>query len=174
MSAISLINPHAESIRRAQALLMNLGAAKGLADVRAAARGRGAARRRDVCACAHSCRVARNPRRRVAPGKGRRESGEGEKHAAPRLSHARALPRLARPLPQVLRTNLGPRGTLKMLVDGAGAVKLTKVRRGEARAVLCAPAPLRRIAATVLVLGGAWRGANVGYARATLRWNSEG
>jgi hypothetical protein len=37
-----------------------------------------------------------------------------------------------------------------------------------------APAPLRRIAATVLVLGGAWRGANVGYARATLRWNGEG
>ena len=48
MSAINLINPHAESIRRAQALLMNLGAAKGLADVRAAARGGGAARRRDA------------------------------------------------------------------------------------------------------------------------------
>ena len=34
--------------------------------------------------------------------------------------------------------------------------------------------PLRRIAATVLVLGGAWRGANVGYARAVLRWNADG
>ena len=58
MSALSLVNPNAESIRRAQALLMNIGAAGGLAGV--------------------------------------------------------------------MKTNLGPRGTLKMLVDGAGAVKLTK------------------------------------------------
>jgi len=35
-------------------------------------------------------------------------------------------------------------------------------------------APLRRIAATVLVLGGTWFGANAGYAKATLRWNAEG
>ncbi|CAM9630578.1 unnamed protein product [Phaeothamnion confervicola] len=32
----------------------------------------------------------------------------------------------ARGLQQVLRTNLGPRGTLKMLVGGAGQIKLTK------------------------------------------------
>ena len=29
-------------------------------------------------------------------------------------------------LQQVLKTNLGPRGTLKMLVGGAGQIKLTK------------------------------------------------
>jgi T-complex protein 1 subunit zeta len=29
-------------------------------------------------------------------------------------------------LQDVLRTNLGPKGTIKMLVDGAGQIKLTK------------------------------------------------
>lgn len=58
MSSLQLVNPHAEVIKRAAALAMNLAAAKGLAEV--------------------------------------------------------------------MKTNLGPRGTLKMLVDGAGAVKLTK------------------------------------------------
>jgi T-complex protein 1 subunit zeta len=29
-------------------------------------------------------------------------------------------------LQEVLRTNLGPRGTLKMLVDGSGQIKITK------------------------------------------------
>lgn len=33
MSAVQQINPHAESIRRAQALLINVGAAKGLQEV---------------------------------------------------------------------------------------------------------------------------------------------
>jgi chaperonin GroEL (HSP60 family) len=33
MSAINLINPHAESVRRAQALLINVNAAKGLQEV---------------------------------------------------------------------------------------------------------------------------------------------
>ena len=32
----------------------------------------------------------------------------------------------ARGLQSVLRTNLGPRGTLKMLVGGAGQIKITK------------------------------------------------
>ena len=32
----------------------------------------------------------------------------------------------ARGLGEVLKSNLGPRGTLKMLVDGAGGVRLTK------------------------------------------------
>lgn len=32
----------------------------------------------------------------------------------------------AQGLQEVLKSNLGPRGTLKMLVDGAGSVKLTK------------------------------------------------
>jgi T-complex protein 1 subunit zeta len=32
----------------------------------------------------------------------------------------------ARGLQQVLKTNLGPRGTLKMLVGGAGQIKITK------------------------------------------------
>jgi T-complex protein 1 subunit zeta len=32
----------------------------------------------------------------------------------------------AQGLQDVLRTNLGPKGTLKMLVDGAGQIKLTK------------------------------------------------
>ena len=32
----------------------------------------------------------------------------------------------ARGLAEVVKTNLGPRGTLKMLVDGSGQVKLTK------------------------------------------------
>ncbi len=32
----------------------------------------------------------------------------------------------ARGLQNVLRTNLGPRGTLKMLVGGAGQIKITK------------------------------------------------
>eukprot|EP01031_Cornospumella_fuschlensis_P032787 gene32787-39641_t len=32
----------------------------------------------------------------------------------------------AKGLQQVLRTNLGPRGTLKMLVGGAGQIKITK------------------------------------------------
>ncbi|CAM9776389.1 unnamed protein product [Choristocarpus tenellus] len=32
----------------------------------------------------------------------------------------------ARGLQNVLKTNLGPRGTLKMLVGGAGQIKLTK------------------------------------------------
>ena len=31
-------------------------------------------------------------------------------------------------LMDVMRTNLGPRGTIKMLVSGAGDIKLTKVR----------------------------------------------
>lgn len=58
MSAVNLVNPHAESLKRAQALMVNVTAAKGLQDV--------------------------------------------------------------------LKSNLGPRGTLKMLVDGAANVKLTK------------------------------------------------
>jgi hypothetical protein len=33
MSALSLVNPNAESIRRAQALLINVNAAKGLQEV---------------------------------------------------------------------------------------------------------------------------------------------
>ena len=33
----------------------------------------------------------------------------------------------AKSLMDLLRTNLGPRGTLKMLVGGAGDIKLTKV-----------------------------------------------
>ncbi|ODV59563.1 chaperonin-containing T-complex subunit CCT6 [Ascoidea rubescens DSM 1968] len=57
-SAIQLLNPNAESIRRAQALKVNASAAQGLQDV--------------------------------------------------------------------LSSNLGPKGTLKMLVDGAGTIKLTK------------------------------------------------
>ena len=32
----------------------------------------------------------------------------------------------AQGLQEVLRTNLGPKGTIKMLVDGAGQIKLTK------------------------------------------------
>lgn len=32
----------------------------------------------------------------------------------------------AQGLQDVLRTNLGPKGTIKMLVDGAGQIKLTK------------------------------------------------
>lgn len=32
-------------------------------------------------------------------------------------------------LMDVMKTNLGPRGTIKMLVSGAGDIKLTKVRR---------------------------------------------
>jgi chaperonin GroEL (HSP60 family) len=32
----------------------------------------------------------------------------------------------ARGLQEVMRTNLGPKGTLKMLVSGAGEIKLTK------------------------------------------------
>ena len=35
-------------------------------------------------------------------------------------------------LSDVLKTNLGPRGTIKMLVSGAGDIKLTKVRRRRA------------------------------------------
>ena len=125
MSAISLINPHAESIRRAQALLMNLGAAKGLADVRDAARSGGAERRGARSSRAHSPAVWRE----TAPHSSRREwGGRGTRHAS---GHHTLPPRRARP-PQVLRTNRGPRGTLKMLVDGAGAVKLTKVRVGGA------------------------------------------
>lgn len=58
MSSIQLLNPKAESIRRAQALQVNSAAAQGLQDV--------------------------------------------------------------------LSSNLGPKGTLKMLVDGAGSIKLTK------------------------------------------------
>ncbi len=44
----------------------------------------------------------------------------GSKHAAKLNIHA------AVGLQNVLKTNLGPRGTMKMLVSGAGAVKLTK------------------------------------------------
>ena len=58
MSAIELINPRAESVRRIQALQVNIAGAVGLA--------------------------------------------------------------------QVVRSNLGPRGTLKMLVDGSGNIKMTK------------------------------------------------
>jgi TCP-1/cpn60 chaperonin family len=58
MSAISMVNPNAEVTRKAQALLINVNAARGLQEV--------------------------------------------------------------------MKSNLGPRGTLKMLVDGAANVKLTK------------------------------------------------
>ena len=58
MSAVELINPRAESVRRFQALQVNIAGAVGLA--------------------------------------------------------------------QVVRSNLGPRGTLKMLVDGSGNLKMTK------------------------------------------------
>lgn len=60
MAAVNIVNPHAESIKRAHALLINVNAAKGLQEV--------------------------------------------------------------------LKTNLGPRGTLKMLVDGSGQVSLTAPR----------------------------------------------
>ena len=33
MSALQLVNPNAESVRRAQALLINVNAAKGLQDI---------------------------------------------------------------------------------------------------------------------------------------------
>ena len=36
-------------------------------------------------------------------------------------------------LMDVMKTNLGPRGTIKMLVSGAGDIKLTKVRHRLAR-----------------------------------------
>lgn len=58
MSSVELINPRAESIRRAQALQVNTAGAIGLANV--------------------------------------------------------------------VKSNLGPRGTIKMLVDGAGGIKMTK------------------------------------------------
>ncbi len=32
-------------------------------------------------------------------------------------------------LQEVLKTNLGPKGTMKMLVSGAGDIKITKVNR---------------------------------------------
>ena len=32
----------------------------------------------------------------------------------------------AKGLHEVMKTNLGPKGTIKMLVDGAGGIKLTK------------------------------------------------
>ena len=58
MSAISMLNPKAETARAAQALAVNISAAKGIQDV--------------------------------------------------------------------LKTNLGPKGTMKMLVSGAGDIKITK------------------------------------------------
>jgi T-complex protein 1 subunit zeta len=48
---------------------------------------------------------------------------------AEQLSRAAALKintEAAKGLQQVLKSNLGPRGTLKMLVGGAGDLKLTK------------------------------------------------
>jgi T-complex protein 1 subunit zeta len=45
-------------------------------------------------------------------------------------------------LQDVMKTNLGPRGTIKMLVSGSGDIKLTKARRhapGRPAAPLCAP-----------------------------------
>jgi T-complex protein 1 subunit zeta len=38
-----------------------------------------------------------------------------------------------RGLQEVLRTNLGPKGTMKMLVSGSGDIKLTKDRRASSR-----------------------------------------
>jgi chaperonin GroEL (HSP60 family) len=35
---------------------------------------------------------------------------------------------IAQGLQEVLKTNLGPKGTMKMLVSGAGDIKITKVR----------------------------------------------
>jgi T-complex protein 1 subunit zeta len=52
-------------------------------------------------------------------------------------------------LMDVMKTNLGPRGTIKMLVSGSGDIKLTKVRgcacarrarRARGRGVVCARA----------------------------------
>ena len=36
----------------------------------------------------------------------------------------------------MLKTNLGPKGTLKMLVSGAGDIKITKVHTVKIKAVL--------------------------------------
>ncbi len=41
----------------------------------------------------------------------------------------------ARSLQDIMKSNLGPRGTLKMLVGGAGQIKITKVRRGRDKVV---------------------------------------
>jgi len=43
-------------------------------------------------------------------------------------------------LMDVMKTNLGPRGTIKMLVSGAGDIKLTKVRRKRRRPSVAARA----------------------------------
>ena len=57
----------------------------------------------------------------------------------------------------------------------AAAVGVHLVLRAFAPVAYGAPAlaPLRRIAGTVLVLGGTWFGANAGYAKAAIRWNAE-
>ena len=73
------------------------------------------------------------PARQPAAALSRRVWTERQKKGRKEKGHAADLDLAPRPSPpQVLRTNLGPRGTLKMLVDGAGAVKLTKVRVGGA------------------------------------------
>ena len=60
-------------------------------------------------------------------------------------------------------------GALSALAAGAAHVALARLAPAAyARATL---QPLKRIAATVLVLGGAWGSANAGYARATIAWN---
>lgn len=62
-------------------------------------------------------------------------------------------------LQDVMKTNLGPRGTIKMLVSGAGDIKLTKAR-GRGRQ------PLRLRAAGARTLRRARRACAPGAARA--------
>ena len=67
-----------------------------------------------------------------------------------------------------LREGLGRGAALAVGVVGAhyalDALVTEQYRR--------APVPLKRIVATVVILGGAWLSANVGYARQVQRWNA--
>ena len=116
--AVNLINPHAESVRRAQALLINVNAAKGLQEVLKTNLGA-------------SARGHLPPAARAAPPARLRPADACAPHNAPprqpRVRDRRpTAPRVPAPPPPPMPRASGPRGTLKMLVGGAGDVKLTK------------------------------------------------
>jgi hypothetical protein len=134
MSGVQLINPHAESVRRAQALMINASAAKGLQEVLKTNLGacggddRAAARQvhRAHAHCGESgaapCPTPLVPAARGAPAASLLATA-ASRH---RFSVSTFVPASHASLCHALPLAAGPRGTLKMLVGGAGDVKLTK------------------------------------------------
>lgn len=118
-SSINLINPRAESVRRGQALMVNTTGAMGLANVVKSNLGECDGNQTDSTSHTHSsilpaCAALITPTTCTVSGIVARCPRE-------------ILECADIPGPPLFCVPPGPRGTIKMLVDGSGNLKMTKV-----------------------------------------------